>query len=48
MSARASWRAFRHTKTGRRVLFAGVNLLALVAVYLLFIEPVRRMIADGA
>lgn len=48
MSARANWRSFRYTKTGRRALFAGVNLLALLIVYLLFVEPARRMIADGA
>jgi general secretion pathway protein M len=48
MSALANWNAFRHTRRGRRVLFAGVNLLALLAAYLLFVEPVRRMIADGA
>lgn len=47
MNARTGWRAFRHTKTGRRVLFASINLLALFSVYILVIEPVRRVIADG-
>jgi general secretion pathway protein M len=48
MSARFAWRNLRHTGATRRALFAGVNLLALAAVYLVFVEPARRMIADGA
>jgi general secretion pathway protein M len=47
LNARVGWRAFRYTKMGRRVLFAGVNLLALIAVYILFIEPARRVISEG-
>jgi general secretion pathway protein M len=43
-----NWKALPHTPAGRRAIFAGVNLLALFAVYLIFIEPARRMIAHGA
>jgi hypothetical protein len=43
-----NWKALPHTPAGRRAIFAGVNLLALVALYLVFIEPARRMIANGA
>jgi general secretion pathway protein M len=48
VSPRTNWRLFFYTRSGRRALFAGVNLLALLVFYLLFIEPARRMIADGA
>ncbi len=52
MSRRQSWptgwKAFRHSPAGRRAAFAGVNLLALLLFYLVFIEPARRMIATGA
>lgn len=43
-----NWKALRHTPAGRRAAFAGFNLLALLLLYLLFVEPFRRMIADGA
>ncbi|MGE5387311.1 MAG: type II secretion system protein GspM [Hyphomicrobiales bacterium] len=43
-----NWKAFRHTPAGRRAIFAGFNLLALLFLYLIFAEPFRRMIADGA
>ncbi len=43
-----AWRTFRHSPAGRRAAFAGVNLLALLLFYLVFIEPARRMIATGA
>lgn len=43
-----NWRDFLHSPRGGRALFVGVNLLALALIYLVFIEPARRMIADGA
>jgi hypothetical protein len=43
-----NWKALIHTPAGRRAIFAGVNLLALFALYLIFVEPARRMIANGA
>ncbi len=43
-----NWKALRHTPAGRRAAFAGFNLLALLLAYLIFVEPFRRMIADGA
>lgn len=48
MSAVAKWKAFGRATTGRRLLFVGVNILLVLAFYFIFIEPVRRMIADGA
>jgi general secretion pathway protein M len=43
-----NWKHYLETPPGRRATFIGVNLLALALVYLLLIEPARRMIADGA
>lgn len=48
MSPRLSWKFFHHKGPGRRIVFVGVNLLAMLVVYLIFIAPVHRMIADGA
>ncbi|WP_442756660.1 type II secretion system protein GspM [Methylocystis sp. JAN1] len=41
-------KAIADAPAGRRAIFIGVNLLALALFYLIFIEPARRMIADGA
>lgn len=41
-------KALRHSRLGRRSVFAGVNLLALLLFYFVFIEPARHMIAIGA
>jgi general secretion pathway protein M len=43
-----NWKEALHSATGQRAMFVGVNLLALALFYLIFIEPVRRIIADGA
>jgi hypothetical protein len=43
-----TWKDFLHSPQKGRALFVGVNLLALALFYLVFIEPARRMIADGA
>jgi general secretion pathway protein M len=43
-----NWKHYLETPAGRRATFIGVNLLALALVYLILIEPARRMIADGA
>lgn len=43
-----NWEQFRQSMMGRRVIFVSVNLVILVLFYLLFIEPARRVIADGA
>jgi general secretion pathway protein M len=43
-----NWETLRREPTVRRAAFAGVNLLALALCYLVFIEPARRLIADGA
>ncbi|CCJ06974.1 type II secretion system protein GspM [Methylocystis sp. SC2] len=48
LNAPLSWRALRHSRAGRHAAFAGVNLLALLVVYLVLIEPARRIIATGA
>lgn len=43
-----NWDALRHSPAGRRAIFAGVNLLFLLAFLVLFVEPARRFVADGA
>jgi len=43
-----NWDALRNTPWGRRAAFAGVNLLILTMIYLLAVEPARRLVADGA
>ncbi len=43
-----NWREQLHGAAGQRAMFVGVNLLALGLIYLIFIEPARRMVADGA
>ncbi|QGM96086.1 type II secretion system protein GspM [Methylocystis parvus] len=43
-----SWKRFIAGRAGRRAIFIGVNLVAFALVYLVFIEPARRMIAGGA
>lgn len=43
-----NWKVLRRLPLVRRGIFVGANLLALVIFYFLFIEPVRRIIADGA
>lgn len=40
--------ALLDSAAGRRVAFTGVNLLALLLFYLIFFEPVRLLLADGA
>ncbi|PPD46210.1 MAG: general secretion pathway protein GspM [Methylocystis sp.] len=40
--------AFRRTTAGRRVIFAGVNLAIFALAYLVVVEPLRALIADGA
>lgn len=48
MSPRLSWKFFQQKRSGRKILFVGLNLLAVLFIYLVFIAPVHRMIADGA
>lgn len=48
MSPRLSWKFFQQKRSGRKILFIGLNLLAVLFIYLIFIAPVHRMIADGA
>ncbi len=43
-----NWKVLRRLPLVRRGIFVSVNLLALVIFYFLFIEPVRRIIAEGA
>ncbi len=43
-----NWKTLSESPAGRRALFIGANLLAIALFYLVFIEPARRMIADGA
>lgn len=43
-----NWKNFTARPAGRRALFVAVNLLGLALFYIVFIEPARRMIADGA
>ena len=43
-----NWKDFLRSPQKGRALFIGVNLLALALFYLVFIEPARRMVADGA
>ncbi len=43
-----NWKVLRRLPLVRRGIFVGANLLALVIFYFLFIEPVRRIIAEGA
>ncbi len=43
-----NWNAIRHTRAGRRAIFASVNLFIVALIYLVIIEPARRIIADGA
>lgn len=47
MKSRAIWIRFRQLRAGR-TLFIGINLLALLAAYFIFVEPFRLMIASGA
>ncbi len=44
----ADFRALQASSIGRRAIFIGVNLLIAALLYLIAIEPARRMIADGA
>jgi hypothetical protein len=39
---------FRDSTFGRRAIFVAVNFVILLLFYLVFIEPARRLIADGA
>lgn len=48
MNRQLNWKALRSSPGGRRAAFAGFNLLALLLAWLIFVEPFRRMIADGA
>ncbi len=43
-----NWKVLRRLPLVRRGIFVGANLLALVIFYFLFIEPVRRIVAEGA
>lgn len=43
-----NWKVLRRLPVVRRGIFVSVNLLALVIFYLVFIEPVRRIVAEGA
>lgn len=43
-----NWDALRRTPQGRRAIFVAVNLSILLALYLLVVEPARRLVADGA
>jgi hypothetical protein len=48
VSRQPDWKKLRHSPDARRAAFIGVNLLALLLFYLLFVEPARRLIATGA
>ncbi|MGB5087288.1 MAG: type II secretion system protein GspM [Methylocystis silviterrae] len=43
-----NWKVLRRLPVVRRGIFVSVNLLALVLFYIVFIEPVRRIVAEGA
>lgn len=47
MNSRSRLTIIRNRKT-RRVIFAGFNLLALIALYFMFVEPIYRIVADGS
>ncbi|MCC3245803.1 type II secretion system protein M [Methylocystis sp. WRRC1] len=42
------WDDIRRTPIGRRAAFAAVNILILAAIYLIAVEPARRMVAESA
>lgn len=42
-----NWKVLRRLPVVRRAIFVSVNLFALVIFYLVFIEPVRRIVAEG-
>lgn len=42
-----NWRAIGRSKWGRRAVFVASNIMIAVLFYLLTIEPVRRILADG-
>lgn len=48
MSVAAKLKAFGNVTIGRRPLFIGAHLLALLVFYFVFVEPARRLIVDGA
>lgn len=48
MSAQIDFRRLQTLPAGRRAIFVGVNLLALLLIYFIVIEPARQMIAGGA
>jgi len=43
-----NWKVLRRLPAVRRGIFVSVNLLAVALFYLIFIEPVRRIVAEGA
>jgi hypothetical protein len=43
-----NWKVLRRLPLVRRGIFVGANLLALVIFYFLFIDPIRRIVAEGA
>ncbi|HEY8127040.1 MAG TPA: type II secretion system protein GspM [Methylocystis sp.] len=43
-----NWKAIRRLSAVRRGIFVSVNLLVLALFYLIFIEPVRSFVAEGA
>ncbi len=47
MNSRAKMTIFRNRKS-RRWIFVGFNFLMLIVLYSIFVDPIRRMIADGS
>ena len=43
-----NWKVLRRLPAVRRGIFVSVNLLAVALFYLIFVEPVRRIVAEGA
>jgi general secretion pathway protein M len=43
-----NWKTLTTRPPGRRAIFIAVNLAALLAFYLIFIEPARRLLATGS
>ncbi|MGJ0619171.1 MAG: type II secretion system protein GspM [Methylocystis sp.] len=43
-----NWKGLRRLPAVRRGIFVSANLLAVALLYLIFVEPVRRFLAEGA
>jgi hypothetical protein len=42
------WDELRRNPAGRRAIFIGVNLLFVLVFFLVFVEPARHLLAEGA